>query len=277
MNGEPRALVEASVSAIQSRVSTVPRVGVVLGSGLGAFADSLEGLVKVSYSEIPHMPVSRVAGHAGNLCFGKVRGVDVVCMQGRVHPYEGHSMTTVVHGVRTLAKLGVTTVLLTNAAGGVNTSFQAGDLMIVADHLNLMGTSPLIGVNDDALGTRFPDMTTAYDPSLRAKLEEIGKREGIALRSGVYAGLLGPSYETPAEIRMLRALGADAVGMSTVTETIALRHMGVRVGALSCITNMGAGISGEKLDHKEVEETARTRRADLQKLLSAWIETAEAR
>ncbi len=273
----PRALVETSVTAIRARVPNTPRVGVVLGSGLGAFTDTLEQVVKIPYSEIPHMPVSKVVGHAGNLCFGRVKGVEVVCMQGRVHVYEGHPFSAVVHGARTMAALGVTTVLLTNAAGGVNLSFSAGDLMIVTDHLNLMGQTPLLGANDDKLGPRFPDMTQAYDGGLREALAAIGKREGIALQTGVYAGLLGPSYETPAEIRMLRTLGADAVGMSTVPETIALRHMGVRVGALSCVTNMGSGISGQKLDHAEVEETARKRKADLAKLLAAWIEVAEAK
>jgi purine-nucleoside phosphorylase len=266
-----------TVRAIRARVpSAAPRVGVVLGSGLGAFGDALDGGTKIPYAELPHMPVSRVVGHAGNLCFGTVRGVPVVCMQGRVHLYEGHPMRAVVHGARTMARLGATTVLLTNAAGGVEASWSAGDLMLVVDHLNLQGTSPLIGPNEDALGPRFPDMTRAYDEGLRAALKDVAKQAGITLREGVYAGLLGPTYETPAEVRMLRGLGAQAVGMSTVAEVIALRHMGVRIGALSCITNLAAGITKATLDHKEVEETARARRGELLTLLTGWVERAGA-
>jgi purine-nucleoside phosphorylase len=195
-------------------------------------------------------------------------------MQGRVHLYEGHPIADVVHGVRTMARLGVRCVLLTNAAGGVEPAWAAGDLMLVTDHLNLTGTSPLVGPNDDTLGTRFPDMSAAYDPALRAALREVAREANIALREGVYAGLLGPSYETPAEIRMLRGLGAHAVGMSTVPEVIALRHMRVKVGALSCITNMAAGLSKGELDHKEVEETARARRDALLTLLGGWAQRA---
>jgi len=269
-------ILDETVRAVRARVSLAPKVGVVLGSGLGAFADTLGDLVKVPYADVPHLPVSRVVGHAGNLCFGTVRGIPVVCMQGRVHLYEGHPIASVVHGVRTMAKLGVKAVLLTNAAGGVETTWGAGDLMLVEDHLNLMGVSPLLGANEDALGPRFPDMSHAYDPELRAALRSVASEAGIALREGVYAGLLGPSYETPAEIRMLRVLGAHAVGMSTVPEVIALRHMGVRVGALSCITNLGAGITKAVLDHKEVEETARMKRAELLTLLTGWVARAGA-
>jgi purine-nucleoside phosphorylase len=274
---EIRAQVDETLAAIRSRVpGAKPRVGVVLGSGLGAFGDSLDGLVKVPYEELPHLPRSRVVGHAGNLCFGACRGVPVVCMQGRVHLYEGHPVGAVVHGVRTMAKLGVGAVLLTNAAGGVEPSWSAGDLMVVTDHLNLMGVNPLAGPNDETLGPRFPDMSRAYDPALREMLLEVAAKAGIALRQGIYAGLLGPSYETPAEVRMVRGLGAQAVGMSTVPEVIALRHMGVPVGALSCITNLAAGITGQKLDHAEVEETARAKRAELLTLLAGWIERAGA-
>jgi purine-nucleoside phosphorylase len=262
---------EETVDAVRAKVSLVPRVGVVLGSGLGAFADGLTGLVKVPYETLPHLPASKVVGHAGNLCFGHVDDVPVVCMQGRVHMYEGHPMWQVVHGVRTMARLGVSCVLITNAAGGLEAGWAAGDLMIISDHLNLSGMQPLLGPNDDTLGTRFPDMTNAYDPALREQLREVSKEEGLPLREGVYAALSGPSYETPAEIRMLRVLGAQAVGMSTVPEVIALRHMRVRCAALSCITNMAAGLGAGELDHKEVEETAKTRRADLQRLLKGWI------
>ncbi|MDB4936508.1 MAG: Purine nucleoside phosphorylase [Labilithrix sp.] len=265
------ARLDETVRAVRAKVSLVPKVGVVLGSGLGAFADGLADLVKVPYETLPHLPASKVVGHAGNLCFGHVENVPVVCMQGRVHYYEGHPLWQVVHGVRTMARLGVSCVLVTNAAGGLEAGWSAGDLMIITDHLNLMFQHPLLGPNDDSLGTRFPDMTNAYDPTLRAQLLEVSKAENLPLREGVYAGLTGPSYETPAEIRMLGVLGAQAVGMSTVPEVIALRHMRMRVAALSCITNMAAGLGTGELDHKEVEETAKARRADLQRLLKGWI------
>jgi purine-nucleoside phosphorylase len=263
---------DETVRAVRAKSSGfTPRVGVVLGSGLGAFADGLADLVKLPYETLPHLPASKVVGHAGNLCFGRVGEVPVVCMQGRVHLYEGHPIWQVVHGVRTMARLGVSCVLITNAAGGLEAGWAAGDLMIISDHLNLMYQHPLMGPNDDSLGTRFPDMTNAYDATLRAQLAEVSKAAGLPLREGVYAGLPGPSYETPAEIRMLRILGAQAVGMSTVPEVIALRHMRMRVAALSCITNMAAGLGSGELNHKEVEDTAKARRADLQRLLEGWI------
>lgn len=265
------ARLEETVNAVRARARVAPRVGVVLGSGLGAFADTLRDVQKISYAEIPHIPPPKVIGHAGNLCFGHVDDVPVVCMQGRVHLYEGHPIWQVVHGVRAMARLGVSCVLVTNAAGGLEAGWAAGDLMIVTDHLNLMGHHPLLGPNDDALGTRFPDMTNAYDKALRAKLAAVSAAEEIPLREGVYAALSGPSYETPAEIRMLRVLGAQAVGMSTVPEVIALRHMRVPVAALSCITNLAAGVGDGELDHAEVEATAKARREDLQRLLRGWI------
>ena len=265
------ARLEETVSAVRARVKLEPRVGVVLGSGLGPFADGLADLVKIPYAELPHLPSSNVVGHAGNLCFGRVDDVPVVCMQGRVHTYEGHPMWQVVHGVRVMARLGVSCVLLTNAAGGIAEGWAPGDLMVITDHLNFMFHHPLLGPNEEALGTRFPDMTNAYDPGLRAMVEDVARAENIELRHGVYAGWLGPCYETPAEIRMLKTLGAQAVGMSTVPEVIALRHMKTRVAALSCVTNLAAGLGKGELDHKEVEETARARRADLQRLLRGWI------
>jgi purine-nucleoside phosphorylase len=270
------AQLEESVRAVRAAFGETPSptLGVVLGSGLGPFADTLQGLTKVPYAAIPHFESSRVVGHAGNLCFGSVAGVSVVCMQGRVHLYEGHSPESVVHGVRTMAKLGVRAALLTNAAGGLDPSWSPGDLMLVLDHLNLTGSSPLLGPNLESLGPRFPDMSSAYDGKLGDALRGVAKRAKLPLREGVYAGLLGPSYETPAEVRMVRMLGAHAVGMSTVLEVIALRHMGVPVGALSCITNLAAGISKAPLDHKEVEETARARRTELATLLTGWIEAA---
>ncbi len=265
-----------TVFAVRERLALEPCLGVVLGSGLGGFADTLAGLVKIPYQELPHMAASAVVGHEGNLCFGHANGIPVVCMQGRVHLYEGHPIARVVHGVRTMARLGVRAVLLTNAAGGLVPTWSAGDLMAVTDHLNLTAMSPLTGPNEDALGPRFPDMTNAYDADLRENLKAAAAEASIELREGVYAGMLGPQYETPAEIRMLRSLGAHAVGMSTVHEVIALRHMGVRVGALSCITNLASGITGQALSHAEVEATARSRKAQLTTLLAAWIARAGA-
>lgn len=270
------ARLDDCVFAIRKRVTLEPRIGVVLGSGLGSFADAIEGAVKIPYRDLPHMPAPAVSGHEGNLCFGRLSGVPVVCMQGRVHLYEGHPVERVVHGVRTMARLGARIVLITNAAGGLDPSFSAGDLMLVTDHLNLTGTSPLLGPNNDALGPRFPDLTAAYDSELAASLRAESRDARIELREGVYASLLGPAYETPAEVRMLRMLGAHAVGMSTANEVIALRHMGVRVGALSCITNLAAGISPHPLDHSEVEKAARSRRADIAALLLGWIGRAGA-
>ena len=253
-----------------------PRVGLVLGSGLGSFGDTLDELVKVPYHELPHLPTSTVVGHSGHLCFGKVGGVPVVCMQGRVHLYEGHPVESVVHGARTMARLGVASVFITNAAGGIESGYVPGDLMLLSDHLNLTGQNPLVGPNDDTLGTRFPDMSTAYDLGLREAAHRAAKAAGFSLREGIYAGLLGPTYETPAEVRMLRTLGAQAVGMSTVLETVALRHMKVKVAALSCITNLAAGISKTELDHAEVEQTARGARDRLVALLRGFIAIAGA-
>jgi purine-nucleoside phosphorylase len=270
------ARVDDCVFAVRKHVSAEPRVGVVLGSGLGGFAETIDGLVKVPYRDLPHMPSSAVPGHEGNLCFGRVAGVEIVCMQGRVHLYEGYGADKVVHGVRTMARLGVRSVLLTNAAGGIEPFWAPGDLMVVTDHLNLTGTSPLVGPNDDALGPRFPDLTSVYDIELRGMLDTVAGNAGIGLRTGVYAGLLGPSYETPAEVRMLRMLGAQAVGMSTVIEAMALRHMGVRVGALSCITNLASGVAAHRLEHADVEATARSRRGVVATLLSGWIALAGA-
>jgi purine-nucleoside phosphorylase len=216
-----------------------------------------------------------VVGHAGNLCFGRVGRTPVVCLQGRIHLYEGHPVDKVVQGVRVMARLGVQCVLVTNAAGGLEPSWSPGDLMAVADHINLTGASPLTGPNDEALGPRFPDMSSAYDPDLRGSLRRVAAGAGIVLREGVYAAMPGPQYETPAEIRMLRAMGAHAVGMSTALEVIALRHMGIRVGALSCITNLAAGVGTRALDHAEVEATARSRRDAIAGILTGWIQNAE--
>ena len=261
---------DEATRVVRGLVGGTPLVGVVLGSGLGAWADALSAATKIPYAEIPHMPRSTVIGHAGNLCVGRAHGVPVACLQGRVHLYEGHDPERVVFGVRLLARLGCRAVVLTNAAGGLEPGWTPGDLMLVTDHLNLMGRNPLIGGNEGALGPRFPDMTEAYDRELSELARESARATGVTLREGVYAGLLGPTYETPAEIRMLRTLGAGAVGMSTVPEVIALRHAGVRAAAVSCITNLAAGLSPTKLDHSEVEATARAARDRFTGLLSEW-------
>jgi purine-nucleoside phosphorylase len=271
-----REQLDAAVRAVRDRSPIEPQVGVVLGSGLGAWADSLASVTRVPYADIPHMPGATVVGHAGNLYTGVVDGVPIACLQGRAHLYEGHPIARVVFGVRLLARLGCRAVLLTNAAGGIDPTFRPGDLMLLSDHLNLTGQNPLVGPNEDDLGKRFPDMTDAYDPALRSLAQAASKAVKVPLHTGVYAWLLGPTYETPAEIRMLRSLGASAVGMSTVPEVIALRHMGVRVAAISCITNLAAGLSATKLDHAEVEATARRTRATFVALLSAWVVRAGA-
>lgn len=267
---EASKLSEAATFVQRSTADSKPRVGLVLGSGLGALADELVGLERVPYAGIPHHPTSSVAGHAGNLCLGELGGVRVACMQGRVHAYEGHPLSRVVFGVRLLAELGCEVVLLSNAAGGIAERLQPGSLMRIDDHLNLMGDSPLRGPS--ARGPRFPDMSQAYDRELGQLCELSAKAAGITLERGVYAGLLGPSYETPAEIRMLRTLGADAVGMSTVPEVIALRQLGVRVGAVSCITNLAAGLSTDLLSHTEVEATAARVKGDFIRLFEGWVE-----
>lgn len=273
---EVLGMLDEAVEMIRRRRSRPPLVGVVLGSGLGAFGDTLRELTKIPYAEIPNMPVSRVVGHAGNLCLGKVENVEVACMQGRVHTYEGHELERVVFGVRLMARLGCKAVLLTNAAGGIHPSMRAGDLMLIVDHINFMGRNPLVGPNDSAMGDRFPDMTEAYDRKLCDAARRAAIDVGVALREGVYQANLGPTYETPAEIRMARALGADAVGMSTVPEVIALRHMRVRTAAISCITNLAAGISTTPLDHKEVEETAQRTKDGFVGLLSRWVQLSAA-
>lgn len=270
------AALDEAARAVRARTDLIPAAGVVLGSGLGAWAETLEGAVAIPYSDIPHMPVSTVHGHAGRLWIGRANGVPVACLQGRVHMYEGHDAERVVFGARLLARLGARAVLLTNAAGGLSPSFAPGDLMLIRDHINLMFRNPLVGPNEAELGPRFPDMTHTYDPALAAAARAAAQGLGVRLHEGVYAGLLGPSYETPAEIRMLRTLGADAVGMSTVPEAIALRHMRVPVTGISCITNLAAGISPNELSHAEVEEAASQAKPRFVSLVSAWIERAPA-
>jgi len=246
-----------------------PRLGVVLGSGLGPFVHELGDPRALDYREIPGMPGVSVGGHAGKLWVGRLGGHSVACLQGRSHLYEGYTPQDVVFGVRLLASAGITTMLLTNAAGGLGEGFSAGDLMLVTDHLNLTGQSPLLGP-PPAQGPRFSDMTFAYDARLRALALSAANELGVRVRQGVYAGVLGPSYETPAEIRMLRLLGADAVGMSTVLETIALRQMGVRVGGVSLISNLAAGLSGTELSHAEVQATAEEAQERFTRFMSHW-------
>ena len=247
--------IEEAASYIASRSSIRPEIGLILGSGLGVLADSLEEAVTVNYSDIPHFPVSTVEGHAGELLLGKIGGRPVLLMKGRFHMYEGYQGETVTFPIRVMKKLGITRLLVTNAAGGVNTSYAPGDLMLISDHLNMTGTNPLIGPNHKELGVRFPDMSEGYSKRLRAIAKDIAASQGLKLQEGVYAGLLGPSYETPAEIRMLRVLGADAVGMSTVSEVVIARHSGIEVLGISCISNMAAGILDQPLSHDEVMET----------------------
>lgn len=256
-----------TVGYIAERSASKPLVGLVLGSGLGEFAESLTESTVFEFTELPHFRNARVAGHAGRLVLGRVGPTMVAALQGRYHYYEGHDISDVVFPVRVLAKMGIHSLLLTNAAGGIGTSLEPGDLMVISDHINLMGINPLRGENDDRLGPRFPDMSHVYDPECQKIAAEGLEGIGRKAKSGIYAGLSGPSYETPAEIRMLKRLGADAVGMSTVPEAICARHMGLRVAGISCITNMAAGLSKTVLNHREVTETAQKVKQDFIDLL----------
>jgi purine-nucleoside phosphorylase len=269
------ARIDACVKVVRAKAPGFsPKLGVILGSGLGGFADTLERPVAIDYRELPDFPTSSVIGHAGRLVLGYRGTVPVVAMQGRVHFYEGYAPWQVAFPARVLCRLGLTHLTVTNAAGGINTGFQVGDLMAMTDHLNLAGHNPLIGPNDDRLGPRFPDMSHAYDPQYLAVLEQVAAREKVSLRRGVYASLAGPSYETPAEIRMLRTLGADAVGMSTVPEVIVAAHMGVKVTGISCITNLAAGIGQQKLSHAEVAETADKVKDTFMRLVGRFLDDA---
>ena len=248
--------IQEAAEFIKKRVSCRPRIGVILGSGLGVLAAEVENRKSISYSEIPHFPISTVEGHAGQLVFGELGGKEVVLMQGRFHFYEGYNMQQVVFPVRVMNKLGIEMLIVTNAAGGINRDFNPGDLMIIVDHINLMGNNPLVGPNYDDIGPRFPDMSEAYDPGLIKIAEGIAEREDLGWQKGVYVSLSGPNYETPAEVRYLRIIGGDAVGMSTVPEVIVANHAGIRVLGISCVTNMAAGVLKQKLHHQEVMETA---------------------
>ena len=263
--------IKSAVDVIREKTSLSPRVGLILGSGLGPVAERAEDAVVIPYSEIPHFHGTSVEGHAGRMVIGKIGGVPAVILQGRFHLYEGYPMEDVVFPTRTLCALGIDTLILTNAAGGINTRYQPGDLMLIEDHLNLMGDNPLKGPNLKELGPRFPDLSEAYNKGMIRSLGDAAAELGIPLKKGVYAGLLGPTYETPAEIRMLRTLGADAVGMSTVPESIAANHLGARVAGISCITNLAAGISPHKLFHQEVIDNSKIVADKLCRLLERAI------
>ena len=245
-----------TLACVRKMTDFVPEVAIVLGSGLGDFASHINIVCEIPYDEIEGFPVSTVPGHAGKFIFGTIGDKKVVCMKGRVHYYEGYDISDVVLPIRLMGMLGAKILFLTNAAGGVNFDFQAGDLMLITDHIATFAPNPLIGRNIDELGVRFPDMSQVYDLELQEILKKSAVNNGIRLQSGVYAQLTGPSYESPAEIRMMRTLGVDAVGMSTVVEAIAANHMGLRICGVSCISNLAAGMSGKALDHKEVQEVA---------------------
>jgi purine-nucleoside phosphorylase len=247
--------IRQTAEATLARHPRRPLIGVILGSGLGPYADTFRDSTVIPFGDLPGFPSSTAPGHSGNLVLGDADGVPAVAMQGRVHFYEGYAMADVAFPVRVLGALGIGQLIVTNAAGGINADFQPGDLMLITDHINLMGTNPLIGGNIDELGPRFPDMSEAYDVGMRETALRVASKSGITLRQGIYLGLTGPSYETPAEIRMCRLLGADAVGMSTIPEVIVANHMGIKVLGVSCITNMAAGILPRKLTHQEVMET----------------------
>lgn len=264
--------VDALAKALESRFPETPDAVLVLGSGLGSIADRLGEKMSVPAAEFPNYPQSTVAGHAGMLHQGHIGEKTVLIQQGRVHLYEGYTPAEVVRPLRAAVVRGVGVVVLTNAAGGIDASFRPGGLMLIDDHLNLTGTSPLIGPNNDKRGPRFPDMGAAYDPALRAQFRVAAAKLGISLPSGIYAGLLGPTYETPAEVRMLKLLGASAVGMSTVQEVIAARHLGAKVVAISCITNLAAGLSATPLSHEEVRESGAAVASELAQLLIAFLE-----
>jgi purine-nucleoside phosphorylase len=266
---------EEAARYIRSRIACQPAVAVVLGSGLGAFAEELADPVSIPYSEIPGWPPSTAIGHAGKLIIGKLGSVNVAVMAGRAHLYEGYSPAQVTYGIRVLGSLGVRSLVFTNAAGGINLSLERGGLVLISDHINLQGVNPLAGPNLDELGPRFPDMSDAYCRAFRECARRVASELGIAVKEGVYAGVLGPSYETPAEIRYLRTIGADVVGMSTVPEVIVANHMGIRVLGISCVTNMAAGILPQKINHEEVLETGAQVRGTLVRFLKALLPRLE--
>lgn len=264
--------IKEAANYLKTKFKDTPKIGLILGSGLGVLADEIEKSVKIPYNEIPNFPVSTVEGHAGQLVFGTLKGEKVVAMQGRFHFYEGYSLDKVTAPVRVMKELGVETLIVTNAAGGINESFEAGDLMLITDHINNMGTNPLIGPNDSNIGVRFPDMSESYNLNLREMAKSIANELNIKLQEGVYVGNTGPSYETPAEVRALRTLGGDAVGMSTVPEVIVAKHAGLNVLGISCISNMAAGILNQPLSHDEVMETTEMVRVNFLNLVKSIVE-----
>ncbi len=265
------ALAETAAQSILQRTPLRPRIGLVLGSGLGGFADALTDATRIPFAEIPAFPRSTAIGHAGQMVIGNAGTVPVAAMQGRVHLYEGYSAHQVAFPLRVFGRMGIRSVILTNAAGGINLNYQQGALVLIRDHINLQGTNPLVGPNDDRFGVRFPDMTHAYAKDYRAIAREEAAKLGMTLHEGVYAALLGPSYETPAEINYLRIIGADLVGMSTAFEVIAARHIGIKVLAISCVTNMAAGIVDQPLSHQEVMETGERVKSSFEALLRAVL------
>lgn len=262
---------DALERAVRARSQLIPRVGLVFGSGLGDIAEAVSDATAIPFDDLPGWPAASAPGHAGRILLGELEGVPVVGLQGRLHLYEGHHPRTVVEPVLLMGRLGARTIVLTNASGGVSERFVPGTLMVIADHLNLTGRSPLIGPNDDALGQRFPDLVGTWSPSLRDRLHRAALEEGMRLEEGVYAGLVGPAYETPAEVRMLRTMGADAVGMSTVMEAIAARWAGLELCGVSLITNAGAGITGDALTHEEVLAAANEAGPELARVLRRFV------
>lgn len=270
------ARLDALERAVRAHTDLVPRIGLVLGSGLGEIAAAIRDTTVIPFAQLPGWPAASAPGHAGRLLLGRLGEVPVVCLQGRLHLYEGLDPTTVVEPVLLMGRLGASTVVLTNAAGGIRADWPPGTLMVIEDHLNLTGRTPLLGANADQMGPRFPDLVDAWDPRLRALLQQAATEEAVPLEAGAYAGLLGPAYETPAEVRMLRTLGADAVGMSTVLEAIAARWAGMRVCGVSLVTNAGAGITGEPLTHDEVLAAANEAGPRLARVLRRFVALADA-
>lgn len=269
---ELSACIEQAVTYIRTITGFKPEIGMILGSGLGDYADQIENPIRIPYKQIPEFPISTVAGHAGQFVLGEHLGKKVIVMQGRFHYYEGYSQRQITMPVRIMKRLGVEKLVVTNAAGGVNLAFDSGTLMMISDHINFSGSNPLVGANLDEFGPRFPDMSNVYDKHLRSVLRQEAQKEDIALDEGVYMMFSGPNYETPAEVRMARALGADAVGMSTVPETIAACHCGMKILGISCITNMAAGVLDAPLCHDEVVETANRVRADFVRVLDIILQ-----
>jgi len=267
--------VNEAADYLRKRLPRLPRMAIVLGSGLGVFADVLEDRTEVAYTEIPNWPQSTAIGHSGKLILGRLGHLELICLSGRAHFYEGYTPQQVTFAVRVMGALGVRSLILTNAAGGINLAYDQGGLVLISDHINLQGTNPLIGPNDETLGPRFPDMSEAYDEHYRFLAKQVAAEQHLALAEGVYAALSGPSYETPAEIRYLRTIGADLVGMSTVPEVIVANHMGMKVLAISCVTNMAAGILPQKISHEEVLQTGLHVRDTLVRLLKELLPRLE--